>query len=222
MSVNGLVDTSSGFMVHPLTWDSTNLVLGSAYPIRLTHDAAPITPQEGDLWFEHNHLVFIPVAEARVVSMATGAITSDTSVTNTVTETLIYTSAISADELHHGQVVNTRILGRFSTANASDTFTARLKIGGTTIATLNSVSKNVSDVGFDIEFALTVRTVGTSGTVYPHATAVFDELAITDTPTAAVTVDTTTANDITLTIQWDNAAAGDSVTISQGYTEYIG
>ena len=192
-------------------------------PLNLATGTAPTTPNAGDLWFtSNNNLDFAPIADTRTITMATGTIIADTTVSNTVTETVIYTSAISADEWHVGQVVNTRILGRFSTANASDSFTARLKIGGTTISTINSVSKNVTDVGFDIEFAFSMRAIGGSGSVYPHATAVFDHLAITDTPTAAVTVDTTTANDITLTIQWDNALAGNSVTISQGYTEYIG
>ena len=184
--------------------------------------SGPTVPESGEMWYEDNHLAFVSIADTRVVTLGNGTIISDTTVANTVTETTIYTEPISANEFHAHQLVKCRVLGRFSTANASDSFTARIKVGGTTIGTINSVSKNVTDVGFDIDFFFTIRSVGVTGTVFSHSTAIFDELAITDASTSTVTIDTTTSNNITVTIEWDSADADNTVTVSQAYSEFIG
>ena len=158
----------------------------------------------------------------KTVVTSEGVITSSATVANTVTETTVYTESIPANELHVGRVVKVRILGRYSVANGTDTFSARLKIGGTTIDTITSDTGVVTDGPFDVEFMFTVRSVGASGSVWGYVSAEFNNVAKSVADTAATTIDTTAADDVTLTIQWDNALSGNSVSIDQGFTELLG
>ena len=157
----------------------------------------------------------------KVVVTSEGIITSTTTVANTVTETTVYTESIAANELYAGRVVKTRILGRYSTANATDTFTARLKVGGTLVDSITSSTANVTDGAMDIEFMFTVRSVGATGTIWGFVAAEFNGESKSVAETATTTIDTTVADDVTLTIQWSSANASNTVSVDQGWTELI-
>lgn len=176
----------------------------------------------GDLWFESNALWFQSANDERAVTLSNGTITADTSVSNTITETTVATLSISADEFHVGEMIKAKFFGRYDTANASDTFTARLKVGGVTVATLNSDPQNVTNAGLDLEFIFTVRSIGATGSIFGHAHGSFNTTLKQSVNDSATVIDTTTNNDITLTIEWDASDVSNSVTISQQYLEFIG
>lgn len=184
--------------------------------------AGPTTPETGEFWFSENHLVFVPVADERIVTLGNGTTTSDSTVANTVTETEIANVAISADEFHVGQLIKFVATGFYSTANASDTFTVRVKLGGTTIATLVSDAQNVTDKILDIDSVLTVRTIGASGSAVHRTTGNFNDTIKSTVSTSSTTINTTTTNDLTVTIEWDAADASNTVTINQTFVEFIG
>lgn len=191
-------------------------------PLKFTAGTNLTTPEAGVMEFDGNALAFTPVASRRSVSLANGVIVADTTVANTVTETTIYTEAISANELYKGLFVQSRVSGYYSTANAADTFTFRLKVGGVTIQTITSTAANVTNGSFVCDFDFTVRSSGASGTIMSGAFGEFNNESKSEVDTAATTVDTTAAEDVTVTVQWDNALAGNTLTITQGFTEFKG
>lgn len=178
-------------------------------------------PTTGLMEFDGEALHFAPLTDDRTLNLAGDVITSDTTVANTTTETTVYTESISPNELHVGQAITCRVLGRYSTANATDTFTARLKIGGTTVASVVSTADNVTDGGFDLEFVITTRSTGATGSVIHHLTAVFNNEVKTNPAASTTAVDTTASTDITVTIEWSAADSGNTVTVTQGWCEYI-
>lgn len=176
----------------------------------------------GDVWDDGNALHYVPVADERSISLANGVILSSVTVANTVTETTVYTETVNANELYKGSKWHIKVSGIFSTANANDTFTGRLKIGGTTIHSFTIDAGNVTDQFWRAEFFFTVRSVGASGSVIASAevtTGGTDHSSVSTTPD---TIDTTAQQDVTLTIQWDNNDPGDTLTITQGHTEVFG
>lgn len=190
-------------------------------PLKFNTGTALTTPEAGAMEFSSKALWFTPATERRSVDLSDGVITSSTTVSNTVTETTLYTEPIAANELHEGQVVKVRTLGRYSTANASDTATIRLKIGGTTILSTVTSAKSVTNAPIDIEFIFTVRSEGSSGTVISFGRVELDNENKSSASTSTTTIDTTVAEDVTVTIEWDNALAGNSISVDQGFTQFI-
>jgi len=65
---------------------------------------------------------------------------------------------------------------------------------------------------------MTVRTVGAGGTMAFHL-----DMDINGNPTEEIglgAVDTTTTQNFMVKVQWDNAKAGNTISIYQGYTEW--
>jgi hypothetical protein len=189
-------------------------------PLKFTTGTCLSTPEAGAMEYCGTRLEFTPQNDRRSVDLSDGAVTADTTVADTTTETTIYTQAISADELYEGLMVHAKIIGHYDTSSASDFFTARLKVGGTTIETLVSSAANITDGYFDIEFNFTVRSTGSTGSIIASAKGNFDGENVQTASQSADTIDTTTAEDITVTIQWDAADAGNSLTITQGITNF--
>lgn len=147
---------------------------------------------------------------------------ADVTVAETTTETEVFSATTTAGQLTRGRVVKTRLMGRYSTANATDFFTARLKIGGTTIISIAATAKNVTDAPFDLEFLFTVRSAGATGTVQAFAEAEIDNEGKAADATATTTLDTTVDEAITCTIEWSAATAGNTLTLDQAWTEFVG
>ena len=86
------------------------------------------------------------------------------------------------------------------------------------IETFNPAVGNVTDADWHIQLETTIRTIGASGTIASHAHAEID--GNEDTSNELDTIDTTTANDITVTVQWDNAKVGNTISILQGASHF--
>ena len=176
----------------------------------------------GDVWDDGNALHYLPVTDERSVMLANGVVLSSTTVSNTTSETTVYTETISANELYKGSKWHVKLSGVHSTANAQDTWTGRLKIGGTAIQTVTIDAGNVTDQFWSMEFFFTVRGTGAAGTVMSAVEANTGGTDHSSAGTSTDTVDTTIQEDMTLTIQWDAADTDNTLTITQGHTEIFG
>jgi hypothetical protein len=190
-------------------------------PLKFTSGTNLTTPEAGSFEYDGGSFFATPVINRRSIDLSDGVITSDTTVSNTLTETTVFTEPVSANELHVGQMIQTKIFGIYSTANASDTFIARLKIGGVTVDTFTSTAANVTNGAFEIEINSTVRSVGVTGTVMSQAKGFFNGELKQDANIAPATVDTTAADDITLTIEWSSANSGNTLTVQQGLAQFF-
>lgn len=158
---------------------------------------------------------------SRIIDVTGDVIVESTTAANTTDETTIFTGSIAANDLGAGQVIKVQGFGLFSTTNASDTVTLRFKLGSTTLATLASSAGNVTDVPWDIQAILTVRTTGATGTVSSRTETDLNGTTQTDHSTSD-TIDTTAAQNITITAQWDAADPDNSIQIDMGYMEIKG
>jgi len=159
------------------------------------------------------------VETRRAFSMSSGQITATTTVANTTTETTVFTGAIAADELRVGKVYRVRLYGSFSTQAASQALTLRSYVGSTEVGEIVLAPGNVTDEPWRGDITFTVRSTGATGSVSTF-TALFVEDEH-DAMTEATTVDTTAAEDITLTAEWGAASAGNVFKVTQGYMEVL-
>lgn len=191
-------------------------------PFKITNGDALTTPQTGTIEFANNEFSMTHLSKRFKIAGAADKLISDVVVANTSTETTIYTSTINANEFVTNDVYSVRLNGIYSQASGSgDNFTMRVKIGGTTVATVTSSNGNVTNTPFDAEFVGTVRSTGVSGTIQTYFKGEFDNINKSSANTAATTINTTTSNDITVTIQWSAAKTGNTITIQQGFLRHL-
>lgn len=189
-------------------------------PLKLPARALASTAVGGALEYDGDALYFTERGQQRPITLANDTRTSDLTVADTTNETEIHSSSVIADELRAGQMYRVTLLGKFSTASSSDFFTLRFKVGGTTVLTGQMTAKNVADAHFHAIFTLTIRSSGGSGSYAAQMEAQLGEETLDITPTTD-TVDTTVAEDITCTVQWDAAAAGNTLTVMQSLLEIM-
>ena len=145
-------------------------------------------------------------------------ITSTTTVENTTTETAIYTGTSPAEEFDVGRLIELHVSGEVSNDSASDDFTLRVKIGGTTVSTFNPAISNVTNADWHVNMMMCIRSTGATGTTSNHTEAYIDGNTQYDND-ETTTVDTTAATDLEVTIQWDNAKATNVIDAYVGYIE---
>lgn len=147
--------------------------------------------------------------------------TADKSVTNTVTETSavgtgVGTVTLPANTLIAGKTFRIRIGGVFSTPAASTpSVVIKVKYGSVTVATVTTtlMPASASNLWVDAEVFITCRTTGASGTVMTHGTVRYatgsGTIAVDPLTNAGATttVNTTTANALDVSVQWDTATS---------------
>ena len=143
-------------------------------------------------------------------------VTSDTVVSNTTTETTIFTSTISSNFISTPTMIDFDLSGIYSTGNASDVFTARVKFNGIAAHTFESVPKNVTNTPVEIIGKFTVRTVGVSGTIDSKVTFAAHNESLFGSSVGSSSIDTTSGIVITVTMEWDNASVSNTGTVKQG------
>lgn len=191
-------------------------------PIKLQAGTKLGTPEAGAVEFDGASLLFTPASDRRSVNLADGVIVSSTTVANTTDETTIFTEGVSANELFKGSKWRTSVSGHYSTANASDTFTILFKVGGTTIHSFTSIAEDVTDVFWRTEWFFTVRSTGATGSIQSAVDGIFNDTVNNEALTSTNTVDTTTVENLTITIQWDAAETDNTLTVTQGHTSIFG
>lgn len=178
-------------------------------------------PEAGVIWFQDNSFKIRKNIDTFNIATSTGGLPVSITVTNTTDETEITRIDISADELLVGRVITFRGLGQMSTASAADSVTLRTYLNGTAIATVVMTPKQVSDEPWDASGIMTVRSVGASGVLAVHVDTQVADTTQQDNDNNVV-VDTTAALALRLTVQWNNAKAGNIFREDQGILQYFG
>lgn len=119
---------------------------------------------------------------------------------------------LAANELTVGKQLRVRARGRWSNTSGSNrTADLRLKLGGTTVTTVQmSATNGGSQVGWLADFDIVCYATGASGSVWASGAfigAAAGLTVVTDSGAAAVTIDTTGALALELTWQWSAAAS---------------
>jgi len=144
--------------------------------------------------------------------------TADKVVANTVTETTLFgagvgTLVLPASENKIGKSFRVRVQGIVSDT-ATPTLNIIVKLGGVTLSlTGASTLGAVANSHWAIDFLITIRSVGTTGTVMAagsFVTEVGDHFGLTIT--TPVTIDTTVDQTLDVTATWGTAAAGNTIT----------
>jgi len=196
------------------TFDSTGKAV-TAQSIILTVGAAPGSPTAGQLWADSTRKT-ISAYVAGVKQTLCGAIytqIADGVVSSTTSETTVLSTAIGgladlsnqfpANFWTQGKSLKVSILGKFSTGASGGNWTWKFKLGGTTVFNTSAVAltNSATDNGFLIEFFLTCRATGASGTITATATVTRfgNTMSGTNQPSDA-TVDTTSAATMDITV----------------------
>lgn len=154
-----------------------------------------------------------------------GAVTSTVTVSNTVTETTIGTVTVPANALGTAGYIK----GMFNVSDldggggVNDDLHIRLKYGATTIADCSRNQIVMTDGVGIIEFGLFANGATNSQTGFISGRIFEDD---TGTPNifnnsahGTAAEDSTGALSLTVTVQWDNASASDSISVSHGSFE---
>ena len=174
--------------------------------------------ESGVLEFSNDRFYITNVATQRAIDRTSDVITSTTTVSNTVTETTIWTGTLSANALKAGNLLKVHVDGVISNATAADDITISTYMGATQVATFNPAIGNVTNEHWHVNFNITVRSVGATGSVAFHGAT---HIGGSDSESLNIeTIDTTVAEDITVKVQWDNAKAGNTISIYQGFLEF--
>lgn len=176
--------------------------------------------RSGALEFYNDRMYFTDAGVRRVLDRSSDVITSSTTVSNTTTETTIYTGDMPSDSFKVGNVFQVRTNGIISNATSNDEITMRVYIGSTMVSSFKPPIGNITDEEWHSDFEITVRSVGGSGSLAFHG---FVQIAARSQRDVSIeTIDTTAQEDVTVTVQWDNARAGNEITIYQGYMSLKG
>ena len=201
-----------------ITWMEDEAYFDFSHPIVISDQTLLASPVAGAIEFDNDRMYLTNVGTQRAIDRTSDVITSTTTVTNTTTETTIFTASIPANSLKAGNIIKGRIAGVLTNATAADDIIIRLKYGSTTVQTFNPAIGNVTDEPWHVEGDWTIRTVGAAGTLASHTH--IDINGFDESVVSTGSIDTTASEDITVTVEWDNAKAGNTISIYTGFAEY--
>lgn len=194
---------------------------GSA-PLKFTTQSAGLTSiEQGVFELIGNSLQFSKLVKRRSIVMGQAVLISDTSVNNTITESsALITAQHGAGYLEAGFREKIELLGTISQRNNAAAFGSfRIKYAGVTIQTISTPAATTIAAGtpYKLEVSTTVRSTGTSGTIHIHGLLLVSGIAIADFGViTTASIDTTTAQNTTVTFIWNEANAADLMTVNQG------
>lgn len=187
-------------------------------PIKFTSGTLLATPEAATLEFANDRFYLTNVATQKAIDRTSDVITATTTVSNTVTETTIYTATFAANALKVGNVIKVLSGGVISNATAADDVAINVYMGATLISTFTPAIGNVTNKTWEADLRFTVRSVGVSGSL------TFFGIVDIDTSqqktSSITTIDTTAAENVTVKVQWNNAKSGNTISIYQGLAEY--
>jgi hypothetical protein len=136
--------------------------------------------------------------------------------------------SIPADDCQPGRVYRVTARGVYGTTAAPGTFTIRMKLGATVVATTgaNTPTASLTNRGWETTFDITCITAGGSGTVEGQGVTRLSTTAIAANiidmeNTATVTVNTTAAQTLQMSAQWATANAANTITLRQIVVEAL-
>ena len=151
---------------------------------------------------------------------ANTTIPAGNTVANTTSE-LAFTSAYSlaANTLHAGDVITVDLMGLYSAGAVVPTLTIKVKWGSTLMASTGAITvANVTNDLWTARVKFAVQSIGASGAIEAQGNAMISttasaELGVGMTNTAAITIDTTSIQNITATATWSAANASNTITL---------
>ena len=214
----GVADDSSGGVTLSLS-DLVLLITGTSNEITVTDDGdGSVTLSLPKLSYSNDRMYLTNVSTARAIDRTSDVITSTVTVSDSNTETTIFTGVIAANALKAGNVLKVIAHGCISNASASDDITLRGYIGSTLLGEFNPTIGNVTDDHWSLESILVVRSVGTSGSI---AWDVHMDIGGNSSQGNDIsTVNTTTAENFTITVQWDSADPDNTINLGLGFLEW--
>lgn len=166
--------------------------------------------------------------------------TTTTTVDNTATETAFadLTTTLPANFLKAGTTIRGKVFGTVDTPGAAPaTMRVLVRYGGTSGTILldsGAITPNVDlvDSQLEVDFQVTCRTVGATGTVFAQGNTKWNSNTIPDSRGmgtagtgagngATVTVDTTGANALVVDFVWGSAVAGCTANLQVGSLEIL-
>lgn len=205
----------------------------TGYPsLNFPAGVAPSSPAEGDIWNSSAKKSLDTRIDGITQSIkgVLTTITSSTTVANTTTETTLMTGpTLPANFFVAGKTVHISAYGVYDTkADPCGTLDMKVKLGSTVILDTGAiaVSAGMRYRGWILEGYITCRTVGSSGTVMAQGTFTLAISTANGTytdmeNTAAITIDTTASQALTVTAQWQTANASNTITNSVGIVEVL-
>jgi len=223
VSINGSGSSTGDFNVSTDTVNNALFIDASAdrgyFNIPVIFDNTQLTTEvAGALEYYDDRFYITNVGTQRAIDRTSDVIVSTTTVTNTVTETTLYTGTIGTNNLKVGNVLKLHCDGLMSTASAADDVTIKVYMGTNEILSFNPAVGNITNAHWHMDGNMTVRTIGTTGTMAYHLDLDLDGNATEEIGTD--TFNTTTDLSFKVTVTWDNADAGNIYAILQGYTEW--
>jgi hypothetical protein len=149
--------------------------------------------------------------------------TAAATIANTVTETTLIGTVsgpgktLIANRFTVGKNFKGRFRGRYSTTG-TPTLQLKVKLGSTVILDTGAITlgSGVANKYFELEFDITCRTAGVSGTVFALGKVIFDTTVVPIVNTAVATIDTTVTQVVDVTATWGTANSANTITGSTG------
>jgi hypothetical protein len=202
-----------------LTLPAGTTAAGTA-PLTFTEQAAPLTVVEpGTMEYVLHSLQFSQFLKRRGFVFSQNVRTTSTTVENTVTESAaLLTAEHGINYLQVGKSEELVIRGTLEQrSNPAAFITFDVKYAGVTIHSIATTANNVIATGspFILTVVTTFRSIGATGTVQINS---FFEVAGETIKGGSdlVVIDTTGAEDTTITAQWNEADVADILVVEQG------
>ena len=185
--------------------------------LKLDEKALKDTPVAGTLEYDGKFTI-TNGSKQKVLDRTSDVALATVTVANTIEERTLWTANMPANSLEIGNVFKLIADGCVSSASSSDKVTFRVKVGELTKVTLESEAKQLSDDCWHLRANATQRTLGESGSRAMHIDLVIDNVS---TELCAVgTIDTTANMDITLTVTWNAAKEGNTISLFNAFMGY--
>jgi len=188
-------------------------------PLKFTTQASGLTNvEQGAMELIGNSLQFTQLAKRRGVAMTQSVRTSSTTVENTITESAaLVTAEHGANYLEVGKMEEIVLVGTLEQrSNPAATMTFTIKYAGSSVHTIVTSANNVIAAGspFVLRLYCTVRSVGGTGTMQINSWLEVPGETTKGGSTLA-TIDTTTAQNTTITATWGEANAANILVVQQ-------
>ncbi|MCK5605973.1 hypothetical protein KAR91_29010 [Candidatus Pacearchaeota archaeon] len=188
------------------------------YPLKFQSGVPLTTPETGALEFYNNRLWITNKNLRKAIDRTSDVALETVTVENTLVETLIYTGAIPANSLVAGNVLELYLSGKIDEAAAADSVIIRVKLGGVTMASIESPGTGVSAKCWHIKGAATLREIGVSGVMAWHLD--MDSAGKADDDCGVYIINTVVSQDITVTVEWGTEKVGNIFIFEQGFIKY--
>jgi fibronectin-binding autotransporter adhesin len=228
-----LVDSASARVyVGPTAGNTTGtlLVFGNKT------NAGDPTGVEGGMYYNSSTKSFRCYTSGTWRGCAGGVVFANTSVpggntvANTTTETNFTSNySIPANDCQPGKVYRVTAYGLYGTHSSSPQLNIRLKFGSTTIGQTGDINRNTSQTNetWHVSYTITCITAGASGTIEGQGDVILDGASSNAEQyngmgnNATVTIDTTAAQTLQLSADWDTANASNTIILRQLIVEAL-